>query len=385
MVHTRLDAIRREWNRSEGESVLLGIVPSAGSDSDDLTVLRTVTELVASVNVEAKARWDSIDRGYGHEPVATPRGPVVSLTCYDRRLMEGWVALLAQRLDDVGIDCTIGPIRSELPEMRLARIRPTEDGPLTCFTAVLSLRGWTLRPGRDRPQSRGAWATDPAIAAELVDWAVDWTHLSNGATYLKTPVTSMRVEPASAASLLTASLGSARAMADVGTYRGVNEARRVNFEFAGRLILEIRSTSRTWQDIVAELGEQVRARADVIDYALIRQGWVFAGDFEGVVNRMPPKQPHRPNSTAVAAQFRERQHLDTAYVPDANPIQLLTNSHLARATDLSSWRIEEVAPGRHLVSTREPEAWFANPEIAPGLVSRARADFGDLILLDRMI
>ena len=97
---------------------------------------------------------------------------------------------------------------------------------------------------------------------------------------------------------------------------------------------------------------------------------------------VPPRQPHRPNHTAQTAQFRERQNLDANYVPDANPIQILTDSHLQRAADLSRWRVEEITPGRHLVSTSESEAWFANPEIDPDLVDRARADFGDLIPLD---
>jgi len=44
------------------------------------------------------------------------------------------------------------------------------------------------------------------------------------------------------------------------------------------------------------------------------------------------------------------------------------------------WSVEPLGHGRHLVQAHDLAAWFAQPEPAPDVLAKARADFGPLIL-----
>lgn len=83
------------------------------------------------------------------------------------------------------------------------------------------------------------------------------------------------------------------------------------------------------------------------------------------------------------------------YLPDAYAVQVVTDEHLAKAHDLSSWHVETVAPGRHLVRAKDLQPWFnldANlgpydPETQSmrqfpddEVLDKARHDFGEMIL-----
>ena len=374
-VQTERDGIRRAWRQSEGEFVLLGFRTGPGVEPTSPELLRTVTEVVAATNREVDERWPLF--GSGAEPSASPRGPVIGLTCHDGQALEAWCHLFADGMATRGFSGVLGPLRNERPALK------GKPG-IRCISAVLSLRGWTMRPDSDRQATRGVWATDATLASELATWATRWTHLDGGDLFVGARHVSMRVSPDAAVGLLTPAFGSSSAQADVGTFVGLDEARRVRFEFAGRLILEIRSAARTWQDVLEEMTSTVTAYAARVDYALVRQATMFALAIDGVTNRPPVRQPHRPGATAPVGNFHSRQLDDSVYVPDANPVQLLTEQHLAGAADLSGWDRVEVAPGRHLVSSRELDGWFGQPEVDPALVERARADFGEIIPLHHL-
>ncbi len=83
------------------------------------------------------------------------------------------------------------------------------------------------------------------------------------------------------------------------------------------------------------------------------------------------------------------RHLWSSFVPDAFGIQLLTSEHLRRANDLTDWTVEEVAPDRWIVRSRDLAAWFRVPggsALRHGrfpdqqVRAKARQDFGEMIL-----
>jgi len=78
--------------------------------------------------------------------------------------------------------------------------------------------------------------------------------------------------------------------------------------------------------------------------------------------------------------FRYNLDLRPQFGPDVRGAMVLTDAHLARAHDLSDWSVEPLGHGRHLVQAHELAAWFAQPEPAPDVLAKARADFGPLIL-----
>ncbi|QCC76319.1 hypothetical protein [Nocardioides daphniae] len=77
--------------------------------------------------------------------------------------------------------------------------------------------------------------------------------------------------------------------------------------------------------------------------------------------------------------WRTRRHLWASYVPAPHAVQLLTTDHLDRASDLSGWHVEGVAPQRWLVRHPDLEAWLTQAPDA-GLLAQAASDFGAMVL-----
>lgn len=78
-------------------------------------------------------------------------------------------------------------------------------------------------------------------------------------------------------------------------------------------------------------------------------------------------------------------HLHERFVPDAHGVQVLTDAHLAHAHDLSDWNLTDLGHGRHLVQASDLSAWYENLTPDPGTLTKARHDFGDMILTEETI
>lgn len=70
----------------------------------------------------------------------------------------------------------------------------------------------------------------------------------------------------------------------------------------------------------------------------------------------------------------------STYVPDAFGMQLLTEEHLSRVTDLSAWTVTEQNPGRYLVEATDLAGWFRPDGPSADVLAAARADFGQAIV-----
>lgn len=128
----------------------------------------------------------------------------------------------------------------------------------------------------------------------------------------------------------------------------------------------------TWGNADPGLGDQ---QASYAHESLLRR---FAAHLDvGFVGYCAPTPSARLYLDSVP--WGDRRHLWASYVPAPHGVQLLTNAHLDRAHDLSGWLLDEVAPGRWLVTHPDREAWLT-PEPDPELVAEATADFGAMVL-----
>jgi hypothetical protein len=83
--------------------------------------------------------------------------------------------------------------------------------------------------------------------------------------------------------------------------------------------------------------------------------------------------------------IRYNRHLLSRYTPDAHGIQILTDQHLTRARDLSTWNIQGLGHGRYLVEADDTTPWYSTPLPDQDVVDQARHDFGDMILTKEVI
>ena len=143
------------------------------------------------------------------------------------------------------------------------------------------------------------------------------------------------------------------------------------------------------QSAHAQLGDLVECmkwQPAGLDYAFVdyTQG--------GVVNVWMADHMHYdlPNGLREP-DIRRYRRLLPFFAPDAFAVQVLTDAHLDRAHDMRDWVVEELAPGRHLVTARDLEHWLATPPPhpenqyrmsppPPHVTAKARADFGEMLL-----
>jgi hypothetical protein len=81
----------------------------------------------------------------------------------------------------------------------------------------------------------------------------------------------------------------------------------------------------------------------------------------------------------------EARPLLASFVPDASGVQLLTRTHLDRATDLSNWVSTKLPGDRFLLEARDLEPWFGSELPDPQAVDSARSDFGAMLLTPEAI
>ncbi|QBX54997.1 hypothetical protein EXE58_05695 [Nocardioides seonyuensis] len=242
------------------------------------------------------------------------------------------------------------------------------------------------------PDDKGrTWAVPIEVTHELARRAAAWLELEGATTYYthsehtivwSTPT--LGIPPLRS---LVEAIAEPYASTNLQSLRtGPVRHRAVVFEREGRIACQDVDPTHSTREQLDLLEECIRWQPAALDYAFIT---FEPGGAENVwwgqyVHYFLPHGLSEPD-------LRERRSLLSSYVPDAFGVQVLTDAHLARANDLSDWSIEEIAPGRHLVSARELDPWLVAPSPHPQaehmmgpppaeLVGKARSDFGDMIL-----
>ena len=140
-----------------------------------------------------------------------------------------------------------------------------------------------------------------------------------------------------------------------GLWRATPEPRRlkyVDFSWATGSLQVLDPTPPQTQ--LEALLDGLRIVSSHLDYASVRRSMASAPNESDMVylfkrNLTYLEQQHSWGMTA---------HLLADFVPDAYVAQVLTDSHLAKASDLSLFHIEPMGKGRHLVRARDPAPWI---------------------------
>ena len=155
---------------------------------------------------------------------------------------------------------------------------------------------------------------------------------------------------------------------------------RVVFDQLGEVTLARRRSTGRPPDDLLDLTQTLVRLAPVLEQGLIRRSKVIAGSWSQAVNADVPLLPYGGEGLHTGGFLYELRHLLDHRTLDAYGVQILTDEHLANATDLSNWDIRTVAPGRHLVSAPKLAPWYAADQPDAETLERARCDFRDLIL-----
>jgi hypothetical protein len=92
-----------------------------------------------------------------------------------------------------------------------------------------------------------------------------------------------------------------------------------------------------------------------------------------------------PTSAELFGDDQRAADLLSEFAIDAYVAQVVTDSHLEKAHDLSEFDIQTIAPGRHLVMAKDPSPWLDPDCPTQSHLDRARAGFGDMLLTPETI
>jgi hypothetical protein len=222
------------------------------------------------------------------------------------------------------------------------------------------------------------WFVDDTITRHVAEQAVAWAYtrgagqwLARSAWWWVEPVDPTGVGPV---------LGTAMDDYVSSQYLCVHpdpyRARMAGFRPQGTAFFQVTDPTLDWATRLDLVRRTLSWTPPHTDLAFVRYG--YGG--QALWSHPTVPWPHVNESNV-----RYTRPLLASFVPDANGLQLLTDAHLDRATDLSGWDIEPLAAGRHLVTSRDLDAWYATPEPDPDVLARARADFGQMILTPDLI
>jgi hypothetical protein len=218
------------------------------------------------------------------------------------------------------------------------------------------------------PSGSGAlnrWPVDGDLTTQMVDEVLDFCLAGSGEVFFKHGVTQFRIDPADARTLVAQAIAHGPPVSL--TWLGMDAVvRRAVLDYDGRAYFEWRDELLQGSQLAELLARILVAHADRLEYEFVRQSWSPAVGWDDVVHRRPPWLPRVPVTYSRLRPWRPL-HLERTLVPDAYGIQLLSRAHLDRAPDLRDWQVEEVAPGRYLVTSRQP-------------LRKARHEFESLIM-----
>ena len=220
-------------------------------------------------------------------------------------------------------------------------------------------------------QERG-WHVPEDLTKQITDRGVAWGRFPGADVYLLRNIHRIRTRNPDVGRALADGV-SRFGLANV-TYLRSQPRRRVSMSLGaqGSAFYQVRDDPASWQDRLEQVTAAMVAFPEETDLAFL--GYSYTINWSDLAMARPPL-PY-----VDARLIHYYRHLMSQYTPDAHGLQILTDSHLKHANDLSDWVIDPLGGGRHLVAAKNPERWYANPDPDPETLLKARADFGKMIL-----
>lgn len=361
-------AIERAWRKAEFEEIWLHFRPRGRGVGTD-NVLADVEAAVAAANAV-------VDRaGWGAEVFAegvsdSEAGPAVLMSrAGPEPGVRAWLDAFARQLESVGWSGRV----TGAPQTHLPRWLSGEEDLGPQLTAFVAYR--TLEPTRMSDQQRRAgWDVSAELTARIAAAGVRWGRFTGAEVYLRRNLHRIRTTTPDVAGPLADGVQKF-GMAEV-SYLASTPRRlvTVSLSFQGQGCYAVLDDALPWHDQLDRSVEAMLLLPHDTDLAFVQHSPANTISWSDV-NAATPPPPH-----VREYHLRYNWHLVGRYTPDAHGIQILTDAHLANAHDLADWTIEPLGAGRHLVRARHLAAWYAHPDPDPYTLTKARSDFGAMIL-----
>ncbi|BBB01403.1 hypothetical protein RVR_8814 [Actinacidiphila reveromycinica] len=349
-VRVDLDGILLQLEAQGFDEVRVEFVPDDGGGA--AAVADVVRQAVDTANdVANEALPDSI---WGSLLTASLAGFSVRLGSMDsQEALETWLEAFGGRV-------RAGGLSGELRATETVRL-PAWDSPDPMMTAYIAL-GALSALGR-------------AGAAGWAERAVRWAAEAGGDAY----VGSSGMSQLDATGEVAAHLASALHVASSGAvlYADARASRAAMAEVGsdGQAIYQTHDVSASLVVQADRARAAILAEADYADYAFVAPTPHRAYGWDARTRALPPLREEIP-----AYALRMHADLWSRFVPDVHCMQLLTDEHLDRVTDLSGWTVTHVTAERTLVEAPDLAAWLGPGGPGHSVLDQARADFGQALV-----
>ncbi|MGW0856961.1 hypothetical protein [Streptomyces sp. NPDC002690] len=346
-VHIELDSILRQLEANGHDGVRVEFAPDGRGGRDGAVVADVAGQGLRTANeVANEAAPDSV---WGSFLTATFAGVSVLVDgLWSEEALVLWLKTYADELRAGGLSGELRATKtSRLPDW----LRQIADPMMTAYVALdapddAGVTGWSERAER--------WAAEAGGDA----------YVSNGGMSQLDTTGDVAVHLASA--LRVASSGTLL-RADAQASR----AAFVHIDRGGLGTYQNHDASASSEARVARVRGAILAEAEYAYYAFMAPTPRQASLWDDRDRALPLLRPE-----VSGFVLRTNADLWNRFVPDVHCIQLLTDEHLAKVSDLSRWDVTRVAPGRTLVEAPDLAEWLRPEGPAPSTVDRARADFG---------
>lgn len=355
-------SIEHRLRKNGHDGIFLESRPDRGAGTDEW--IRIAAAAVAQANEALPA-----DTVWGESVSASPAGWLVKLDSIGTRQQTlAWLSSFAGYLDTAGYPGEIAPARQVwLPSW-------LQDNRVPRMTAHLAYR--LSKPFvRGNVDTRGpaGWNVESETTEALCEDAVSWAAFPGGALLFSEGRSQLLMQRDDVAEHLARAVRRTAAAGVTCVRKSPLLVRRVQLSAWGQLTCQLEAPDQTWHARLDELRAHLVKHADRLDLAVIRLSANWAVDWTDLAGSTPPL-PY-----VSEGQVRNNRQLWDQHTPDAYGLQVLTEQHLARVDNLDGWEVSAVAPGRFLVQARDLAAWYAGTEPEPGVLDRARRDFGAAI------
>jgi hypothetical protein len=296
-------------------------------------------------------------------PWPGPNGPVILLDAGDAADRTAWLTPYAAALEAAGWHGRLSTWTQEWLPRAFGR---STNSLITGFVALELRERFEVMAPR--------WSVDSSVTRAFLADAVEWAGHDDAAAYVALGRLSLRRDRDDAGVLLAEGIELAGFAGVTYVDEAGGRAGRCFASSVGSVVLQRDDSAVQPVDGARAMRELLLRHAEHLDLAFLRvhSGWVH-----GWVD-LDSAQP----TLAHIEEYHLRLNRDlwSSYVPDAHGIQVLTDAHLERAADLSSWEVVELPAGRHLVQARDLAPWFEPGPPPPEVLAVARREFGDMLL-----
>lgn len=361
VIDASVPSLTKRFRRHNGFVVTTRVGLGSTSPQDSFVAVAAAMEM----DSDASGRWRAYPTANGTTLQVT--GALLAAQVLDR---------LADRLTAQGY---VGSISANILQSEdLFSRRLDSPLPPSAVLAYTLEAAYEQGPFNKAGVVKSRWGLSAALTQSLVqDW-IQWIIDPSGSAGIGPP--GVDLTSVDAADVLISVLDDLKQTATmVGQPSGTAATRTLRAQKFGEVLLTEYGTGMP-RSIQAQhlLERRLLPQAANVDYATLRIHTALTSDWSAPADR------------SFYWRFRVR-HLWSRFVPDANGIQILTDSHLDKARDLSAnWDVTELSPGRWLVQAKDLGPWYDDIDdesarmeadyVDVDVLRQARHDFGDMII-----